>query len=128
MCAVDGKLDIIFVPHVNRQEVYAGQRIIETPYDEFKGQRIDPKEAALKQANVSPVNFFMPKQKNFPLFAEATRQLVNLEKGDCVFIPAFEYYQISGNNMKVNAQAMFNNAKPKANGEKKITTVISLHF
>ena len=24
MCAVDGKLDIIFVPHVNRQEVYAG--------------------------------------------------------------------------------------------------------
>jgi hypothetical protein len=48
MCAVDGKLDIIFVPHVNRQEVYAGQRINETPYDEFRGQRIDAKEAALK--------------------------------------------------------------------------------
>ena len=70
----------------------------------------------------------MPKQKNFPLFAEATRQLINLEKGDCAFIPAFEYYQISGNNMKVSAQAMFNNAKPKANAERKLTTVISLHF
>lgn len=92
LCAIDGKLDIIFVPHVNRQEVYAGQRINETPYDEFRGQRIEPKESQLKQANVSPVNFFMPKMKNFPLFAEATRQLVNLEKGDCVFIPAFEYF------------------------------------
>ena len=68
----------------------------------------------------------MPKMKNFPLFAEATRQLVNLEKGDCVFIPAFEYYQISGNNIKINAQALFNNARPKASSEKKLTTVISL--
>jgi hypothetical protein len=102
MCAIDGKLDVILVPHVNRQEVYAGKRIEESPYDEFAGVS-RPKDAALLQANVSPVNFFMPKMKNFPLFAEATRQLVNLEKGDCVFIPAFEYYQISGNNIKINA-------------------------
>ena len=70
----------------------------------------------------------MPKMKNFPLFADATRQLVNLEKGDCVFIPAYEYFQISGNNIKTTAQALFNNAKPKAVGEKKLATIISLHF
>jgi hypothetical protein len=69
----------------------------------------------------------MPKMKNFPLFSEATRHLVNLEKGDCVFIPAFEYFQISGNNIKTSAQALFNNARPKQ-GDKKIATVISLHF
>ena len=92
MCAIDGKLDIIFVPHVNRQEVYAGQRIPETVYDDYKGAQVDRVGAALKQANTSPVNFFMPKMQKFPLFEEATRQLVNLEKGDCVFIPAFEYY------------------------------------
>jgi hypothetical protein len=27
MCAIDGKLDVILVPHVNRQEVYAGKMI-----------------------------------------------------------------------------------------------------
>ena len=70
----------------------------------------------------------MPKMKNFPLFADATRQLVNLEKGDCVFIPAYEYFQISGNNIKITAQALFNNARPKATSEKKFATVISLHF
>ena len=98
LCVVDGKVDIILVPHVNRQEVYAGQNIEQTPYYEMGPD----------QQNVSPVNFFMPKMKNHPLFAEATRQLVNLEKGDCIFIPAFEYYQIYGHNIKVNTQALFN--------------------
>jgi hypothetical protein len=91
LCAIDGKLDVIFVPHVNRQEVYAGKGIEQSPYDEFVGKP-RPQDAELRQANVSPVNFFMPKMKNFPLFSDAIRQLVNLEKGDCVFIPAFEYF------------------------------------
>jgi len=33
MCIVDGQMDIVMVPHINRQEVYAGTSLIETPYD-----------------------------------------------------------------------------------------------
>ena len=47
MCAIDGKLDVILVPHVNRQEVYAGQRIEESPYDEFAGIH-KPRDADLQ--------------------------------------------------------------------------------
>jgi len=45
LCAIDGKLEIIFVPHVFRQEVYAGKDIEESPYDDFKGLRVDKQEA-----------------------------------------------------------------------------------
>jgi len=33
-CAVDGKFDVYIVPHVNRQEVYAGKRMNESIYNE----------------------------------------------------------------------------------------------
>ncbi len=36
MCAIDGQVEIIFVPHINRQEVYAGKRLNESIYDEYK--------------------------------------------------------------------------------------------
>lgn len=45
MCAIDGRLDVILVPHVNRQEVYAGQRIQESPYDEFEETTNRPPDA-----------------------------------------------------------------------------------
>jgi len=35
MCIVDGKVDIELVPHVNRQEVYAGESLAGSVYDEF---------------------------------------------------------------------------------------------
>jgi hypothetical protein len=35
MCVVDGKVDIALVPHVNRQEVYAGESLEGSVYDEF---------------------------------------------------------------------------------------------
>lgn len=35
MCLVDGKVDIVLVPHVNRQEVYAGDTLVGSVYDEF---------------------------------------------------------------------------------------------
>lgn len=63
MCLVDGKLDIALVPHVNRQEAYAGDSLEGSVYDEFSqftGSK-RTKEHDILQANVSPVNFFMPK-------------------------------------------------------------------
>jgi len=94
MCIIDGKVDIELVPHVNRQEVYAGESLVGSVYDEFsqfQGKK-RTKEHDIQQANVSPVNFFMPKQKAHPFFSEAAKQTSNLEKGDCIFIPAFHYY------------------------------------
>lgn len=35
MCAVEGELTIQLVPHVNRQEVYAGESLEGSSYDEF---------------------------------------------------------------------------------------------
>ena len=33
MCLVDGKVDIVLIPHVNRQEVYAGDSLVGSVYD-----------------------------------------------------------------------------------------------
>ena len=50
MCAIDGSLDVVFVPHVYRQEVYAGQNIEQTPYYEFhEGTRVQTNEVILQQ-------------------------------------------------------------------------------
>jgi len=46
--------------------------------------------------NVSPVNFWMPDVKKFPLYKDAIKQIVNLEPGDCVFMPAYYYYHLQG--------------------------------
>lgn len=108
MCVVDGKVDIVLVPHVNRQEVYAGENIAGTVYDEFSQEKMTNKDKEIKQANTSPVNFFMPKQQSFPFFSEASRQVMNLEKGDCMFIPAFHFYHLMGSNVHTDAHANFN--------------------
>jgi hypothetical protein len=34
MCTTDGQIEMFLIPHVNRQEVYAGKRLNETIYDE----------------------------------------------------------------------------------------------
>ena len=61
MCAVDGELSLVLVPHVNRQEVYSG---------ELEGSIYsDPSLNRLEQSNVAPVNFFIPKLEKYPLFA-----------------------------------------------------------
>lgn len=86
---------MVLVPHINRQEVYAGEKIEGTAYDEAEFGHLSPQD----QINVSPVNFFMPKKKLYPHFANAQREVVNLKKGDCLFIPAFYFYQMQGYNL-----------------------------
>ena len=84
-------MNVVLVPHVNRQEVYAGHDLSSgSAYDDGQGY-------PTSKHNVSPVNFFMPHidfgKKKYPLFDNAVRQFVNLGEGDCIFIPAYYYYQ-----------------------------------
>jgi hypothetical protein len=46
--------------------------------------------------NQSPINFFDPDLDNYPLFQEIQRKYtVLLHEGDCLFIPAFYFYQFA---------------------------------
>jgi hypothetical protein len=93
ICVVHGLLHVAMVPHVNRQEVYAGGKWIKhSIYDENKyGFPLSDNE----QMNVSPIDLFKePKNyaKQFPHYKNAARNLIYVEKGDCLFMPAFYYY------------------------------------
>lgn len=48
------------------------------------------------QINVSPVNFFVPNIEKYKHFGASTRQKVDLYAGDCLFVPAYYYYQMVG--------------------------------
>lgn len=90
MCLIDGNANFVLVPHVNRQEAYTGQVSKESPYYEgATGQ-----EPAFEDyINTSPVNFFSMKLKKYKNMRGATRQIVDLKPGDCIFIPAYYLYQ-----------------------------------
>ena len=84
MCAVDGSLSVMLVPHIYRQEVYA---------DDLKGSLyFDKKMLSKDQPNVSPVNFFIPNLTKYPYFADVQKFNAKLKKGDCVFIPAYFFH------------------------------------
>ena len=83
------------VPHVNRQEIYAGGKWISMSiYDE---RHYGYKDSEKDRMNVSPIDFFenpglKEYKKHFPHYKYASRNLINMNKGDCVFMPAFYYY------------------------------------
>lgn len=57
MCAIDGMVKMLLVPHVFRQEVYAGKQVDKSPYyDGNEHVDADPSDVY----NTSPVNFFAP--------------------------------------------------------------------
>ena len=91
-------MDIFIVPHVQRQEVYGGQDI--STDNLAYGAEADPYDDSLheyedvsSQVRTSPVNFFAPKMGKYPLFADAQISKVTLDEGDCIFVPAYNYYQ-----------------------------------
>lgn len=61
VCAVEGIVKMAIVPHVFRQEVYAGKVEKSEIYH-------DSTATPFQEVNVSPVNFFLPKLKEFPNF------------------------------------------------------------
>ena len=85
---------------------------------------------------MAPVNFFIPKLDKYPLFEQATRSQVNLGEGDCIFIPAYYYYQVQGmHNIMGQFPTLFKmfhaNTTAEAKKEKygkDIATAVSLKF
>jgi hypothetical protein len=73
LCQITGQVDIIIIPALHRNFVYPYKR----PYG---------------PPNFSPVNFFKAEYGRFPEFKKVNRMYVNLEKGDCLYIPAFWWY------------------------------------
>ena len=61
----------------------------------------------------SPINFFDPDLDNYPLFTEIQRKYtVLLHEGDCLFIPAFYFYQFAAK--PGNAERTDDGIKPSA--------------
>uniref|UniRef100_A0A7S3FTM2 Cupin-like domain-containing protein n=1 Tax=Strombidium rassoulzadegani TaxID=1082188 RepID=A0A7S3FTM2_9SPIT len=128
-CAVEGNMNIVIVPHVNKQEVYAGKVEEDSVYHE------EMRTSKLEEVNVSPINFFMPKRKKYPNFNYAIRHMVNLNKGDCIFVPAFNFYQMQGVNLGKGFSMykdLFDEAsyspKAQAQGDKAMAVVVGLSF
>lgn len=86
LCAIDGRLSVMLVPHIYRQEVYA---------DNLKDSiYFDPKVLSKDQPNVAAVNFFIPNLEKYPYFTDVQKFSVVLSKGDCLFIPAYYFHQM----------------------------------
>lgn len=82
---------MFFVPHVYRQEMQPGTTT--TYHHEYKGHEmvvnLDPNE--------SPINLFNPNFEKFPTVAQIkTVYKETLTPGDCIYIPAFYFYQMKG--------------------------------
>jgi hypothetical protein len=91
LCSVDGYVQLKLVPHIYRQEVYAGKNKIITDPDAQSSKEEPVYEPS--EVNESPVNFFDPDYQLYPLFGEIERRYtVLLHDGDCVFIPAFYFH------------------------------------
>lgn len=89
MCVVDGNMKFILIPHVYRQEVYAGNGVDLSPY--YDGNLASPADP-LDVVNTSPVNFFAPDMEKFKKYVHTYDESVLLRRGDCLFIPAYYYY------------------------------------
>ena len=100
-CAVDGNMRIIIVPHVNRQEIYCNKNMDGSVYDERK---YDSALMGVQNINVntSPINFFFDNRgkilETYPHYENASRWIKDLEKGDCMFVPAYNFYQFRAVN------------------------------
>lgn len=94
VCAVEGTLRIRLVPHIYKQEMYAG-----SPPDEAHADEHDEYNFGL-EFNESPVNLFDPtsseKFPNVALIAHKYSEVLN--PGDCMYVPAFYFQQTAGDS------------------------------
>lgn len=89
VCMVDGGAHLRLVPHVNRQEMYTGE-----PH--FAPNKQTGKlEQGSDSPNESPVNMFNPDFNRYPNLKFIQQKYSEyLAAGDCIYIPAFYFYQI----------------------------------
>eukprot|EP00347_Sterkiella_histriomuscorum_P004339 403360825 len=97
LCAIDGIIQLKMIPHIYKQEVYAGKdKLIVDPDAAAVSKEKEPAKIHL-DPNQSPIDFFSPDIENYPNFEEIERKYtVLLHEGDCVFIPAYYFYQYVG--------------------------------
>ncbi|CDW72951.1 UNKNOWN [Stylonychia lemnae] len=116
LCQVDGVLQIKLIPHVYRQELYTGKDrvIMDTEAEKKVVIRVDK-----LNEQCSPVNFFEPDDESYPLFQDIDKKYtVLLHEGDCLYIPAFYYYQFIAKTQQ----------QPEAKGLKPSSISVSLKY
>ena len=106
MCTLDGTLKVALVPHVYRQEMMPGTP---TAYKhEIKGHEM----VVELDVNESPINLFNPDFEKYPSAKHINHFYQDtLKAGDCIYIPAFYFYQTSG---VAETQPMKGEYKPAA--------------
>lgn len=106
ICAVEGKSYVYMVPHVNHQEMYTGSEfgIFDEAQNLWRYYRAD--------VNESPINLFQPDLTRYPNFRFIENQYsVELKRGDCVYVPAFYFYQLAA---EAEVQVLNGKTKPTA--------------
>ena len=94
------------VPHVNHQEMYTGSEfgIFDEAQNLWRYYRAD--------VNESPINLFQPDLTRYPNFRFIENQYsVELKRGDCVYVPAFYFYQLAA---EAEVQVLNGKTKPTA--------------
>lgn len=91
MCAIDGEIQLAMVPHVYRQEM------MPTATTSYYHENLNYEMEVGLDVNESPINLFKPDFKKFPsaYFIDHC-YMETLEVGDCMYIPAYYFYQVSG--------------------------------
>ena len=92
MCSLDGSLNLALVPHVYRQEMMPGTTT--SYHHEIKGHEM----IVDLDINESPINLFNPDFEKFPSARHIGHfyKADDLHPGDCIYIPAFYFYQVAG--------------------------------
>ncbi|CDW72026.1 UNKNOWN [Stylonychia lemnae] len=114
LCSIDGVVQIKLIPHVYKQEVYAGKPKIIVDQDASPDQ--EPARINL-EPNQSPIDFFQPDKENYPLYGDIeTKYTVLLHEGDCLYIPAFYFNQYVAKSQG-ESSALSVSLKYKSNSE-----------
>lgn len=106
ICLVDGQMSITIVPHVYRQEVAGGKMSTDEAFTEYDGAGETMSDIfgnvinnVRKARNSSPIDFFSPNVKKYPYWKDVQKFRVDMDKGDCIFVPAFNYYQFKAEHL-----------------------------
>ena len=106
VCALDGTLELLLVPHVYRQEMMPSR---ETQYH-HEGKGLDM--IVDLEVHESPINLFNIDEEAFPTAKHIDKKYEQtLNRGDCLYIPSFYFYQVHG---KAQIQQQRGERKPAA--------------
>lgn len=95
LCALEGNVTARLGSPIYRQELYTGEDMF-VSYTKH-GRNETTVEYWAREENESPVNFFSPDLDNYPNFEYFSNGYeVDLRAGECVYLPAYYYYQVMG--------------------------------